>query len=90
LRARVLLLEEGSYRFGCEIDVPNADDVWRRLEASPGAAGRALRSGDIVYIQDLYLELNGDGGWRALPPSELTQSLYSLIAAGGRVYPGSD
>lgn len=90
MRARVLLQEVGGYRVGCEIDALHADDVWRRLEASPGTAGRALRTGDIVYIQDLYLELDGDGGWRTLQPGRLTTSLHSLITAAGTAHLDDD
>jgi hypothetical protein len=53
--------------------------VWRRTQADPDLAGRSLRSGDVVYIDDVYLALDGDGGWKRLPPSEATQDLYRLI-----------
>ncbi len=42
----------------------------------PQLTGRRLRPGDVVYIEDLYLELDGDGGWHRLTPGELTRQLY--------------
>jgi hypothetical protein len=44
--------------------------------------GRSLRSGDIVYIEDRYYELNGDGGWAPLLPGSLTERLYGLATQG--------
>jgi hypothetical protein len=49
------------------------------LEAKPELAGRPLAAGDVVYIADLYWELNGDGGWSAIPPGELTRQLYRTV-----------
>jgi hypothetical protein len=38
-----------------------------------------MRPGDVVYVGDIYLELDGDGGWCALAPGKLTRQLYRLI-----------
>jgi hypothetical protein len=54
--------------------------VWRQLQLEPPALGRSLRSGDIVYIEDRYYELNGDGGWASLAPGPMTERLYNLAA----------
>ena len=37
--------------------------------------------GDIVYVDDLYVELHGDGGWHPLTPGELSQDLYQVLNA---------
>jgi hypothetical protein len=79
VRTRVFLREDNEYRLAAEISVDDADHAWRRIEAEPDLAGRRLAPGDVVYISDEYLELNGDGGWRRLGPSELTQALYRQI-----------
>lgn len=74
---------EGSetYTYGGEIDAVDADEVWRIVQSNPEAFGGPLREGDIVYIGDVYLRLEGDGAWRALRPSELTRTLYTLAAS---------
>ena len=75
-----MFLREGAdYRLAIELSVEDADDAWRRLEAFPHPAGRHLMPGDIVYVGDLYLELDGDGGWHPLTPGELSQDLYHQI-----------
>lgn len=79
MRARVFLRGEDGYSLACEIDAEDADDVWRQLEGDPDLAGRSLKQGDIVYISDVYLELDGDGGWGRILPGELTAELYRLI-----------
>lgn len=79
MRTRVFLREDNEYRLATEMSVDDADQAWRRIEAEPDLAGRRLSPGDVVYIGDEYLELNGDGGWRRLAPSELTQGLYRQI-----------
>jgi hypothetical protein len=81
MRARVFLLdqESGDHRFGGEIDAESPDDVWRRVEATPELVGRPLRTGDIVYIEDVYVRLDGDGGWHAIPPGETTVRLHGMI-----------
>jgi hypothetical protein len=89
LRARLFLRDEegGSYGFACELDAGDADDVWRQLEMEPHRARRGLRPGDIVFIADLYLELDGDGGWRRIAPGPLTRQLYELVSASERRRP---
>lgn len=85
LRARLFIAAaDGSdaYTYGGEIDAVDADDVWRIVQRSPETFGRMLHEGDIVYIADVYLKLDGDGGWQPLPPSELTQMLYALVTGG--------
>ena len=75
MRARIFrFLSNDSYRFERELDVVDADEAWRHLQAL--GEGAALREGDIVYVGDVYFELDGDGGWRPLPPGPLTISLY--------------
>ena len=84
MRARIFLREDRSqnYRLAAELDAQDADDAWRRIEAEPEGAGRRLRPGDIVYIGDVYVELNGDGGWVPIAPGPLTRRLYGLVGSG--------
>jgi hypothetical protein len=80
LRARVFLKDEvGEYRLAAEFEAQDADNVWRQIEAEPDIAGRRMAPGDIVYIGDVYLQLDGDGGWRPVRPGKLTRQLYGLI-----------
>jgi hypothetical protein len=79
VRARVLLCEEGGFRYGCELDATNAEEVWRETQRDPRLAGRSLREGDVVYVGDVYLALDGDGGWRKLELGLLTEELYGVI-----------
>jgi hypothetical protein len=79
VRARIFLRELSGYRFGCELEATDADDAWRRVEASPVEPGRRLQAGDVVYVGDVYSELNGDGGWEILSPGTITRELYGLI-----------
>jgi hypothetical protein len=67
-----------------ELEAAGADDIWRQLQLDPPAAGRPLRSADVVYNEDRYYELNGDGGWVLLVPGPLTQHLYELAATADR------
>ena len=83
MRARVFV-RDPDFRYAGELDAADADDIWRQLQLEPPAAGRPLRSGDIVYIEDRYYELNGDGGWVPLLPGPLTQRLYQLTSAAER------
>ena len=74
-RARIFrYLSPDSSKFERELDVADADEAWRALQSLGEAA--ALRKGDIVYVGDVYFELDGDGGWRPLPPGPLTIKLY--------------
>jgi hypothetical protein len=84
VRARVFLREGGSYALAAELTVEGAEEVWRRLEVQPELAGRRMAAGDVVYVGDLYLELNADGGWQLLEAGELTRQLYRQVlkAAG--------
>ena len=82
MRARVFLAGTDRWTFGCELEATDADDVWRRLEADPSPASRRLAQGDIVYIADVYLQLDGDGGWQPITPSRLTRELYLLAQDG--------
>jgi hypothetical protein len=79
LRARIFLREEAEYRYGGELDAADADDVWRQLAMVPE---RNLKAGDVIYIGDVYLELNPDGGWMPLAPGALTRRLYQLAVSG--------
>jgi hypothetical protein len=75
VRARIFRYRSpDSYTFERQLDVVEADEAWRRLQSL--GEGAALREGDIVYVGDLYFELDGDGGWRSLPPGQLTVRLY--------------
>jgi hypothetical protein len=58
--------------------------VWRQLEQNPSPAGRALSTGDIVYIGDQFLELNGDGGWAHIVPGPMTERLYRMAVSEER------
>ena len=80
VRARVFrCVGPASYEFGGEVDAAEVDDVWRQLQDREGSAA-PLAPGDIVHIGDL-LELDGDGGWRNLPPDDVTRELYALATA---------
>jgi hypothetical protein len=80
MRARVFYrLSPTEYRLACTLDEEDADAAWRRLQLRPGLAGRSMLPGDVVYVADVYNELNGDGGWRVLVPGAETQRLYQLI-----------
>jgi hypothetical protein len=84
MRARIFLKEGRSrdYRLAAELDAQDADDVWRQVEAEPEGFERRLVPGDIVYVGDVYVELNGDGGWLPISPGPLTRRLYGLIGDG--------
>ena len=71
-------------RYGCELDAADAEDVWRQTQADASLAGRSLREGDVVYLADVYLALDGDGGWRRIEPGRATEDLYRLIAEAER------
>jgi len=79
-----VFLRDPEFTYAGELDAADADDVWRQLQQEPPAVGRALRSGDIVYIEDRYYELNGDGGWGPLMPGPMTERLYGLAANAER------
>jgi hypothetical protein len=38
----------------------------------------------VVYLGDIYLALDGDGGWNRLQPGPATEDLYRLIVEAGR------
>jgi hypothetical protein len=78
-------LAAATYEYVGEMEADDADDVWRQLqgEALRGIGG--LAQGDVVYIADVYQQLDGDGGWAAIAPSALTKRLYELASsADGR------
>jgi hypothetical protein len=85
VRARVFLRGRGKFRYGGELEAADVEDVWRQVQGDARPFGRPLRSGDIVYIGDLYHELNPDGGWQMLAPGPKTERLYrlALIGKGG-------
>ena len=83
LRARVFL-RDPDFSFAGELEAADADDVWRQTQRDPSIAGRNLRDGDIVFIGDQYLELNGDGGWSLLVPGPITERLYRLAVSEER------
>ena len=84
MRARVLLTDGTGFRYGCELEATDSDDVWRQTQADPGVAGRSLREGDVLYLDDVYLALDGDGGWHRLKTGEATKDLYRLIVEAER------
>jgi hypothetical protein len=61
-----------------EADMPRTSGVSCR--AKPCGVG-GLTQGDVVYIADVYHQLDGDGGWAAIPPSALTKRLYELATS---------
>jgi hypothetical protein len=74
MRARIFRRQGvDKYSFAGELDVADADDAWRHFQGQ-----EPLAEGDIVYVGDQYLELIGDGGWRALTPGDRTRELYLL------------
>ena len=81
MRARVFRRNDTAhgYAYVGELDAEDVDDVWRQLEAGPPDSVGGMRPGDVVYVGDVYFELDGDGGWRPLLPGELTRQLYGLI-----------
>jgi len=81
MRARVFLFdgESGHHRFAGEVDAHTPDDVWYLAEAEPQLLGRRLQGGDVVYVSDVYAQLDGDGGWHQIAPGELTKRLYGLL-----------
>jgi hypothetical protein len=82
MRARIFRrLAADTYEYVGEMEADDADDVWRQLqgEAVLGVAG--LAKGDVVYIADIYHQLDGDGGWTVLPPSAVTKRLYYLATS---------
>jgi hypothetical protein len=38
-----------------------------------------MHPGDVVFVGDLYRELDEDGGWHPLAPGQLTRGLYRQI-----------
>jgi hypothetical protein len=63
------------------MEADDAEDVWRQLQGEAVLGDGGLAEGDVVYIADVYHELDGDGGWAAIPPSALTKSLYELATS---------
>ena len=85
MRARVFRrLSADTYEYAGEIEAVDADDVWRQLEGETLHEGEALAQGDVVYVADVYHQLDGDGGWAAMTPSTLTQRLYKLATSAQR------
>ena len=81
MRARIFhYLSPDSYKFERELDLADADEAWRQLQSL--GEGAALKKGPIVYIGDLYFELDGDGGWRPLPPGSERDRTSALSAVG--------
>jgi hypothetical protein len=76
MRARVFYKEPAGWRLACELEAEDPEDAWRQLQRDPLPATRRPAIGDIVYVGDLYWELDGDGAWRALSPGDLTLELY--------------
>ncbi len=70
----------GSYAFAGELEADNPDAVWLETERRPDGLVRPMRPADIVYVGDIYYELDGDGGWKVVAPGRLTKGLYRLVA----------
>ena len=83
MRARAFL-RDPEFRYAGELEAADAGVVWRQLQAEPPAGGRSLRSGGVVYIEDRYYGLHGDGGWAPLMPGPMTERLYEQAAAAER------
>ncbi len=85
MRARIFRrLAADTYEYVGEMEADDADDVWRQLQGQNLLGVGGLAQGDVVYVADVYHQLDGDGGWAAIPPSTLTKRLYELaISADG-------
>ncbi len=82
MRARVFRRDAPrSFHFAGELEAEDADDIWRQAESGV-LAGEPLGEGDVVYVGDIYFQLDGDGGWRPVRPSALTRKLYDLATTG--------
>ena len=81
MRARLFRRDEArtGYTYVGELDAVDADDVWRQLEAEGPDSARRMHPGDVVFVGDLYRELDEDGGWHPLAPGQLTRGLYRQI-----------
>lgn len=79
MRARIFLRDPAGYRLAAELSADDADHAWRQIENDPELVGRRLTPGDLVYIGDKYLEIDGDGGWHQVRPSEMMKGLYRQI-----------
>jgi len=77
-------VRDPEFRYAGELEANDADDIWRQLAVDPSLAGRSLRPGDVVYIEDRYYELNGDGGWVSMVPGLTTKRLYDLVLEAER------
>jgi len=76
VRARIFRrLAADTYEYVGEMQADDADDAWRQLQGKALPWDR-LAQGDVVYIADIYYQLDGDGGWATIPPSALTSRLY--------------
>jgi hypothetical protein len=63
------------------MDANDADDAWSQLQGETLDQGGGLAPGDVVYVADVYHELDGDGRWAVLPPGGLTKRLYELATS---------
>jgi hypothetical protein len=60
VRARIFRRDApSSFHFAGELDAEDADNVWRQAESGARSA-EPLSEGDVVYIGDVYFELDGD------------------------------
>jgi len=76
MRARVFRrANDQTYTYDGEVEATSPDDAWRQLQPH-----QPLHQGDVVYVEDIYRELIGDGGWKVIPPGGLTRSLYALAS----------
>jgi hypothetical protein len=74
MRARIFRrAPDQTYTYGGEVDATGPDDAWKQLQPR-----QSMREGDVIYVGDIYYELISDGGWKVMPPGELTRELYAL------------
>jgi hypothetical protein len=82
MRARIFRrLASDTYEYVGEMEADDAEDVWRQLQGEAVLGVGGLAEGDVVYIADVYHQLDGDGGWAIVPPSALTKHLYELATS---------
>lgn len=82
MRARIFRrLAADTYEYVGEIVADDADDAWRQLQGETLYRLGGLAQGDVVYVADVYHQLDGDGGWAVIPPSTRTKRLYELASA---------
>ena len=77
MRTRGFLQERSTF----EVGAASPEDAWKILAGDSKPVERRLQPGDVLYVGDLYLQIDGDGGWHVLNPGDLTRSLHRLIGS---------